>query len=120
MGSEKVLYWLAVGIMGAMFMQSASVRFQGRLDDLEARSLQVGQRLSAEVSRCLSAAEVNLGLQSNRCPRTELTVARLQSKMARAQSLMAGHQAGFAQLEAARTRMQMRMAGVETRLPNEP
>ncbi len=120
MGSEKMLYWLAVGVMGIMFMQSASVRFQGRLDDLGVRSLQVAQQLSAGASRYLSVAEVNLGLRSDRCPRTQVTVARLQSKIACAQSLMAGKQAGFARMQAAKARMQVRMTRVEARLQDEP
>jgi len=120
MGSEKTLYWLAVGVMGIMFMQSASVRFQGRLDDLGVRSLQAAQQLSAGASKYLSVAEANLGLRSDRCPRTQVTVERLQSKIAWAQSLMASRQAGFARMEAARARMQMRMTKVESRLQDEP
>ena len=120
MGSEKTLYWLAVGVMGIMFVQSASVRFQGRLDEFEVRSLQAAQQLSAGASKYLSAAEANLGLGSDRCPRAQVTVARLQSKIACAQSLMAGRQVGFARMEAARARMQMRIAQAESRLQEEP
>jgi hypothetical protein len=120
MGSEKTLYWLAVGVMGIMFMQSASVRFHDRLDYLGVHSLQTAQQLSAGASRYLSVAEVSLGLRSDRCPRTQVTVARLQSKIACAQSLMASQQAGFARMEADRARMQMRMAQVEADLQDAP
>jgi hypothetical protein len=119
MGSEKTLYWLAVGVMGIMFVQSASVRFEDRLNDLGGRSVQVAQHLSAGASKYLSVAEVNLGLRSDRCPRAQITVARLQSKIACAQNLMASRQAGFARMEAARARMQVRMTRVESRFQDE-
>ncbi len=114
MGSEKGLYWLAVGMMALLFSNSAAVRHQDWLSSLECRSIQLVERLSGSSMADLNLAEVKLGSQSSRCARTQAAAARMQASLVRMEAAMARHQVGCARLEAQKARLealqQMRVA----------
>jgi hypothetical protein len=119
MASDKALYWLAVGVMGFTFLQSASVRFQDRWDDFETRALQAAEQLSDHASGYLSMAEMQLGMHTTRYARMEAVATRMQTRMACAQATIARQQAGFARAEAARARVQVKLARVEATIDDE-
>jgi hypothetical protein len=99
MASEKALYWLAVGMMGLFLMNSVAVRHQDWLNRLEARSIQVAERISGGTMASLNLGEMRLGLQSSPCARTRALPARMQAKLACMEAAMARHQARLAQFE---------------------
>jgi hypothetical protein len=118
MASEKALYWLAVGVMGITFMQSSFTGFQDRLNDFEGRSVQVAEQFSSRASNYLGM--MHLGVRTARQPDIEVAMARMQARMACAQTGLVRRQAGLARLDAARVRIETPLAGVESRVENEP
>ena len=106
MANEKSLYWLALGVMTLIFVNGTTNGRQcwpGRLQD---RSIELAQRLSEHTMSYLSLAEMRMGNQSLRCPRTQATAARMQAKLACMEGAMARQQAEFARIQAERARLE--------------
>ncbi len=118
MASEKGLYWLAVGMMGLFFMNSAAVRHEDWLSRLEARSIQVAEHISGGTMASLNLAEMKLGIRSGRCARTQAIPARMQAKLACMEAAMARHQARLVQFEEHKAQLEvaqrMRFAMMQT------
>jgi hypothetical protein len=104
MASEKGLYWLAVGMMGLFFINSAAVRHQDWLNNLEDRTIQVTQRLSGGTIASLDPAVTELRVHTRQCARTRMTAEEIQTKLTRMEAAMSGREACLearrAQLEA--------------------
>ncbi len=108
MGSEKALYWLAVGMMGLLLINSAAVRHQDWLSSLKDPSVQLAEQLSGGSMAALNLAEMKLGSQSSQCARTQATAARMQGKFACMEAALARRQAWFARLKAQKAQLEAR------------
>lgn len=106
MASEKAWYWAAVAVLILGLGNSFVNRHQDWSGSLADRSLAVAQRISGQAMAYLEMAEMELGRHAARCPRTELSAARLQTKFASMQAVIASRQAEFATLEARRAQLE--------------
>ena len=114
MATEKGLYWLALGVVALILVNGTEVGRQDWLGRLEGRSIDLAEHLSEHAMSYLSLAEMRVGNQSPRCPRTQATAARVQAKLACMEGAMARQQAEFARIQTQRARLealqQMRFA----------
>jgi hypothetical protein len=118
MASEKVTYWMAVGLV-ALFMGNHFVsKYDGNCVANKARV--VAERISGQATHLMAMAEVAMGRTSTRFDGAQAAMAMAQVHMASMQTQMARGEAACARLEAGRARMmmlrEMRMPAVHPRV----
>jgi hypothetical protein len=105
MASEKVTYWMAVGLV-ALFMSNHFVsKYDGNCMANKARV--AAERISGQATHLMAMAEVAMGRTSTRFDRAQAAMAMAQVQMASMQTQMARGEAACARLEAGRARMMM-------------
>ena len=118
MASEKVVYWLAVGVMMATLVNSTPIGRTDWMGTLQDRTLQLADEVSWRASNYLAIAQMKIE-PSSRCVRTQVLTQRMQEHLARVQTVMAREQAGLARLEVSRARVQARTACIEAAMERE-
>jgi len=100
MASEKMTYWLAVGIMAILFGN----HFMSKVDSscLRQRALYAVERISGSANGLADHAQAMMDRDSASYARVQSRVACAQSRIAYAQSVMARKEAALAQAQAIR------------------
>jgi len=105
MGSEKALYWMAVGVLALFVSNNFGARHQGDIRCLASRSLAAVEQLSGHTTHFIAMAEMMLGRSESRFARTQTALARAQDRLASVQATFICREAAFAQLQAQHDRM---------------
>ena len=115
MASEKVIYWVAVGLL-ALFAGNHFVnKFDGNC--LADKAQVTVERVSGEATHLMAMAEVAMGRTSGRFERAQAVMAMTQARMASVQTQFARQQAICARLEAGRARMMAQEQLQQVRIP---
>jgi hypothetical protein len=105
MGSEKALYWIAVGVLALLVSNRFAARHTGDVRCLASRSLAAVEQVSGHGSRVMAMAEIMLGRGESRFDHAQMAVDGVQTRLASAQCALARHQAAFARVQAEHARL---------------
>jgi hypothetical protein len=105
MGSEKALYWMAVGVLALFVSNNFAARHQGEFRCLASRSLAAVEEFSGHTTRFMATAEMMLGRGESRFARTQTTLARAQARLASVQATIICREAAFARFPAQHDRI---------------
>jgi hypothetical protein len=99
MGSEKVLYWIAVGVLAIFVTNSFAARHEDGVRCLARRALAAVEQVSAHATDFMAQSELVLGRGEFRCVRTQTALAGAQAGLASLQGMLASHEAVLARVE---------------------
>jgi hypothetical protein len=105
MASEKMTYWMAVGLLALVMGNHFVSRINGTC--LASKARVTAERISGQATQLMAIADVMLGRTSARFDRAEAAMAMAQVQVASMQTQMARGEAACARLEAGRARMVM-------------
>jgi len=100
MGSEKALYWIAVGVLAIFVTNNFAARHEDGVRCLARRSLAAVEQVSAHATNFMAHSELVLGRGEFRCVRTQTALAGAQARLASLQGVLASHEAILARVEA--------------------
>ena len=104
MGSEKALYWIAVGVLGLFVSNHFAARHEDEVRCFATRSLAAIQQVSGQATHFMAMAEMMIGPGETGLG-SEAMLARAQTRLASVQCVIASHEAGFAMVQAEQARM---------------
>lgn len=105
MASEKVCYWVALGVLTLVVSNNFLTRHEDVTGNLVRRSLTVAEQVSDHATSLVATAGLTFDRNSTGFARTEAKVACARAQLASMQTILARREAGFAQLEAQRARV---------------
>ena len=105
MGSERALYWIAVGVLGLFVSNHFAARHEDEVRCFATRSLAAIQQVSGQATHFMAMAEMMISRGETSLVGPEAMLARAQTRLASVQCVIASHEAGFAKVQAEQARM---------------
>jgi hypothetical protein len=105
MGSEKALYWIALGVLTLFVSNHFTARHQQEARCLASQVLATVEQVSGHSTQLFAMAESMLGEGQTRFVRTSTTLAGAQTRLASVQTVIACHKAALARVQAEHARM---------------
>jgi hypothetical protein len=104
MASQKVLYWMAVGV-AALFLGNSFVGGRSLTPSIADRAMATAQRISTQSMRYAMLAQVIFGRGEASFVQAETATASAQTRLAVVQTAMAHREAALARVQAERIRV---------------
>jgi hypothetical protein len=105
MGSEKALYWIALGVLTLFVSNNFTARHEQEIRCLASQALASVEQVSGYPTQLIAMAESMFGRGETRFDRTQMALAGVQTRLASAQSVLARQEAVFARVQAEHARM---------------
>jgi hypothetical protein len=105
MVSDKVVYWMAVGVLAIVVGNSLATRRGEWITCLGEQSLQVAQQVTDRAMAVLDRGGVLFDRTNDRLSDGQLVAVRVKTRLASMQTRLAIRQAALARLQADRVRM---------------
>jgi hypothetical protein len=104
MVSEKVSYWMAVGVVALFAGNHFAARHGDEIRCLTDRSAAAFESVSGPASRLMAMAEMMVGRSATRVVRTQTVLAQAETRLASVQTEIECHEAAFARMQAEQAR----------------
>jgi hypothetical protein len=104
MVSEKVSYWMAVGVVALFVGNNLAARHGDAIRCVAGRSVAAVESVTGPVSRLMAMAEVMEERGETRLARTQTLLAQAETRLASAQTEIECHEAAFARMQAEQAR----------------
>jgi hypothetical protein len=115
MASEKMTYWMAVGLLALVMGNHFVSKFDGSC--LASKARVAVERVSGQATHLMAMAEVAMGRTSTRFDRAQEAMAMAQVRMASVQTQFARQQAACARLEGSQARLMVRRQLEQIQIP---
>jgi hypothetical protein len=104
MVSEKVSYWMAVGVVALVAGNHFAARHGDEIRCLADRSVAAIESVTGPASRLMETAEMMVGRGATRVVRTQTVLAQAETRLASVQTEIECHEAAFARMQAEQAR----------------
>jgi hypothetical protein len=104
MVSEKVSYWMAVGVVVLLASNHLAARHGDEIRCLADRSVAAMESVTGPASRLMATAEMMVGRGATRAVRTQTALAQAETHLASVQTEIECHEAAFARMRAEQAR----------------
>jgi hypothetical protein len=104
MVSEKVSYWMAVGVVALVASNHFAARHGEDIRCLADRSVAAMESVAGPASRLMATAEMMVGRSETRFVRTQSVLAQAETRLASVQTEIECHEAAFARMQAEQAR----------------
>jgi hypothetical protein len=104
MASEKVSYWMAVGVVALLVSNHFAARHGDEIRCLADRSAAAIESVTGPASRLMETAEMMVGRGETRVVQTQTVLAQAETRLASVQTEIECHEAAFARMRAEQAR----------------